>query len=95
MGTWRRAQRKKCKDQEVTKLLRSAQKELQQIGAATEELQGALRSYLGSPGVEKELSEVIELLESIPIVQRMTQIREEVEQRTKAKRTTSRSIQQR
>ena len=50
---WGHGEKLDKKSAKIKKLLRSAQKELQQIGTVTEELQRVLASYLGIPGLEE------------------------------------------
>ena len=69
------------KRQKVKKLMRTAQKELNDKGTVTDELHAKLLSSLGAEGLEAEEEESKRILESIPIVERMTKIRNEIKQR--------------
>ena len=61
--------------------MRTAQKELNDEETVTEDLQGLLFSLVGVEGLEVEEEEIKRILESIPIVERMKKIREEIKQR--------------
>ena len=65
---------------QIMKLLETARRELQETGTVSDDLPAILTSLQGGPELEKELSQVTELLASIPLIQRMTQIRTKIEQ---------------
>jgi hypothetical protein len=62
-------------------LLKSARRELKDNGTVSEDLQNIFKGLEGSMEPSHELDQVKKLLESIPVIERMNQIRREIKLR--------------
>ena len=71
------------RSRQIMKLLKSARTELKENGAVSEDLQNILKGLQGSLGLSNELDQVKEFLEGLPFIEKMNQIRREIEQRQK------------
>ena len=81
LDKWGHGEELSHKSEQIKRLIRTAQRELTDQGTVTAELQALLISYLGITGLEREEVEVKRILESVPIVERMTEIRRLIKQR--------------